>query len=113
LFSANHWALYKLQYFLARICIFSFFIFVMLYSFALHMRKTMIKKILSALAISLLCFSCTKRKTLSPFREWMQDNGKIKVLSTIAQIGDLAAAIGGDKVDCLVLVPKELDPHSL
>jgi len=72
----------------------------------------MIKKILSALAISLLCFSCTKRKTLSPFREWMQDNGKIKVLSTIAQIGDLAAAIGGDKVDCLVLVPKELDPHS-
>ncbi len=72
----------------------------------------MIKKLLSFLAISLLCFSCAKRNTLSPFREWMKDNGKIKVLSTIAQIGDLAAAVGGDQVDCLVLIPKELDPHS-
>jgi manganese/zinc/iron transport system substrate-binding protein len=42
----------------------------------------------------------------------MEDNGKIKILSTIAQIGDLVEAIGGERIDSLVLVPGESDPHS-
>jgi len=42
----------------------------------------------------------------------MKDNGKLKILSTIAQIGDLASEIGGERVDCWVLVPGDLDPHS-
>lgn len=40
------------------------------------------------------------------------NNGKIKVLSTIAMIGDLVRQIGGDQVDSLTLVRGDLDPHS-
>lgn len=45
-------------------------------------------------------------------REWMQDNGKIKVLSTLSQIGDLVKAVGGERVDSLILIQGDLDPHS-
>jgi manganese/zinc/iron transport system substrate-binding protein len=37
---------------------------------------------------------------------------RIKILSTIAQIGDLVSEIGGDRVESLVLVRGELNPHS-
>jgi manganese/zinc/iron transport system substrate-binding protein len=42
----------------------------------------------------------------------MQDNEKLKVLSTTAQIGDLVTAIGGERVDGWVLIRGDLDPHS-
>jgi manganese/zinc/iron transport system substrate-binding protein len=71
-----------------------------------------IKNILLALCILALAVSCAQKKSLPPLAEWMSENGKIKVLSTIAQIGDLAAAVGGERVDSLVLVPGEMDPHS-
>ncbi len=60
----------------------------------------------------LLSYSCTKKKSLSPLALWMQDNGKVKVLSTIAQIGGLVAEVGGERVDGWVLVSGDLDPHS-
>ncbi len=74
--------------------------------------SAVIKNILSALLAVVLCVSCTQKKSLSPLAYWMSENGKIKVLSTIAQIGDLVDAVGGERVDSLVLVPGELDPHS-
>ena len=74
--------------------------------------RAVIKSILSALLAAAICVSCAQKKSMTPLGEWMKENGRIKVLSTIAQIGDLAAAIGGERVDCLVLVPGELDPHS-
>ncbi len=37
---------------------------------------------------------------------------RIKILSTIAQIGDLVSEIGGDRIESLVLVRGELNPHS-
>lgn len=43
---------------------------------------------------------------------WRQENGKIKVLTTIAMINDLVKEVGGDRVDTLVLIRGELDPHS-
>lgn len=46
------------------------------------------------------------------FGEWMEPNGKVKVLSTIAQIGDLVEEIGGDRIDGWVLIHGDLDPHS-
>jgi manganese/zinc/iron transport system substrate-binding protein len=73
---------------------------------------SVIKNILLAILVAALCFSCAQKKSLYPLAEWMSENGKIKVLSTIAQIGDLAAAVGGERVDSLVLVPGEMDPHS-
>ncbi|MBU6447127.1 MAG: zinc ABC transporter substrate-binding protein, partial [Verrucomicrobia bacterium] len=43
---------------------------------------------------------------------WRADSGKVKILSTIAQIGDLVEDIGGERVDSLVLIQGDLDPHS-
>lgn len=74
--------------------------------------SSVIKNILIALLAMALCYSCSQKKSVSPLTVWMNDNGKIKVLSTIAQIGDIAAAIGGERIDSFVLVPGELDPHS-
>lgn len=45
-------------------------------------------------------------------KEWMQPSDKIKVLSTTAMIDDLVRLIGGGRVDSLVLIVGELDPHS-
>ncbi|MBI5273284.1 MAG: zinc ABC transporter substrate-binding protein [Chlamydiia bacterium] len=70
-------------------------------------------KILSLLLSATLLFSsCSHKKSLSRAAEWMEESGKIKTLSTIAQIGDLVTAVGGERVDGCVLVPAELDPHS-
>lgn len=44
--------------------------------------------------------------------QWHEENGKIKVLSTIAMIDDLVKQIGGEFVDCMVLIKNDLDPHS-
>ncbi len=37
---------------------------------------------------------------------------RIKVLSTIAMVGDLVSQIGGDRIDHSVLIIGEIDPHS-
>ncbi|MCC6127661.1 MAG: zinc ABC transporter substrate-binding protein [Chlamydiae bacterium] len=42
----------------------------------------------------------------------MAPSGKVKVLSTITQIGDLVEEIGGERVDQWVLMTGDLDPHS-
>lgn len=44
--------------------------------------------------------------------KWMKEDGKLKVLSTTAQVGSLVSEIGGDRVDSLVLIKGDLDPHS-
>ena len=74
--------------------------------------RVVIRNILFALFALGLAVSCGKKKSISPLSEWMQDSGKVKVLSTIAQIGDLVTFIGGERVESWVLVPFELDPHS-
>src|SRR5262245_55258644 len=71
-----------------------------------------IKNILLTLLGLTMTVSCTQKKSLSSVEEWLSDNGKIKVLSTIAQIGDRGSAVGGDRIDSLVLVPGEMGPHS-
>ena len=43
---------------------------------------------------------------------WMEDNGKLKVLSTIGMIDDLVKEIGEDRVDHIPLILGEIDPHS-
>lgn len=48
----------------------------------------------------------------SNLKQWMQPNGKVKVLSTIAMINDLVVQVGGEHVDSLSLVIGELDPHT-
>lgn len=43
---------------------------------------------------------------------WMQPNGKLKVLSTIAMIDDLVTRVGGVHIDAYTLIQGDLDPHS-
>lgn len=57
--------------------------------------------------------SCSSKKaSASRTDQWMQPNGKIKVLSTVAMIEDLVQEIGGDRIDTLTLIKGDLDPHS-
>lgn len=58
----------------------------------------------------LFAVSCTQNPAADA--TWFSDNGKVKVLSTIAMIDDLVTQIGGDRIDSTALVRGELDPHS-
>lgn len=46
------------------------------------------------------------------FQKWIENNGKVKVLSTTAMINDLVKQVGGEHVDTTTLIQGELDPHS-
>ncbi len=59
--------------------------------------------------IALLC-GCSSEP--SKLDSWMQQNGKIKVLSTTAMINDVVARVGKDKIDSITLVTGDIDPHS-
>lgn len=67
------------------------------------------KKVIFGFLFGLFGTACQPDSHLS---DWMRDNGKIKVLSTTAQIGDLVSQVGGERVDSLVLIQGNLDPHS-
>jgi len=71
-----------------------------------------IKNIFSIILLFILSISCSQKKSINYLNYWMQENGKVKILSTIGQINDLVVAIGGDRVDPIVLIRGELDPHS-
>lgn len=64
--------------------------------------------------IFLIFVGCSLGSTdhVQEFKEWMQPNGKLKVLSTIAMIHDLVQQIGGEHIDQITLIKGELDPHS-
>ncbi|MBS0629733.1 MAG: zinc ABC transporter substrate-binding protein [Verrucomicrobia bacterium] len=59
------------------------------------------------LILCILFFSCTSNAP-STFK----GEGRIKVLSTTAMIDDLVSQIGKDRIDHLVLITGEIDPHS-
>ncbi|HSX10495.1 MAG TPA: zinc ABC transporter substrate-binding protein [Chlamydiales bacterium] len=67
------------------------------------------KKVCLTLLLPLLMLGCTCKNRAS---DWMQDNKKLKVLSTTAQIASLVDAIGKDRIDGWVLIQGDLDPHS-
>jgi manganese/zinc/iron transport system substrate-binding protein len=45
-------------------------------------------------------------------KEWMKEDGRIKVVATVAMVADLVKAVGDDEVDVIVLIKGDLDPHS-
>lgn len=69
---------------------------------------------LSCLGVLILsgCAHTQQAKRQEAFRRWIEDNGKIKILSTTAMINDLVQHVGGPQVDTLTLIEGELDPHS-
>src|ERR1700722_8944557 len=68
------------------------------------------------LILSVLMQSCggssNDEKSQENLRQWMDPNGKIKVLSTTAMIDDIVKQIGGERVDSITLISGLLDPHS-
>lgn len=69
-----------------------------------------LKKVILIFLAPLCILSCqTSKNRLS---DWMKPDGKIKILSTTAQIGDLVNEIGGERVDGWILIRGDLDPHS-
>ncbi len=68
------------------------------------------KKVILSAFIALFLFNCgTSKQRVS---EWMRQDGKVKVLSTTAQVGSLVSEIGGERIDHLILIEGDLDPHS-
>jgi len=57
-------------------------------------------------------FSCQRNEKAEELAQWMSDSGKLKVLCTTAMVGDLVKQVGGDDVDCFILIQGESDPHS-
>lgn len=58
------------------------------------------------------CSSDQHLKRQAHFQQWIQNNDKVKVLSTTAMIDDLVKQVGGEYVDTMALIQGELDPHS-
>lgn len=69
-----------------------------------------LKKVILTLLAPLLILGC--QPSQNRLSSWMKEDGKIKILSTTAQVGDLVREIGGDRVDHWILIQGDLDPHS-
>jgi len=66
--------------------------------------------LINILLILMLFYGC-RSADHNLLRSWMADSNKIKVLSTVKQIGDLAADIGGERIDSWILIRGSIDPH--
>lgn len=67
--------------------------------------------LVACLMVLCLLAGCSRNQN-NQFQKWMEPNGRLKILSTTAMIDDLVKQIGGERVDSLVLIQGELDPHS-
>ncbi len=74
--------------------------------------KTLYIRLLLLLLMFSSCSSEDRAARMNDRQRWFEQNGKIKVLSTIAMISNLVEEVGGDKIDSLTLIKGELDPHS-
>lgn len=63
------------------------------------------KKVIFGILSAVFIAGCSDQKG------WFQDNGKMKVVSTTAQVNYLVAAVGGERVDTWVLIRGDMDPH--
>ena len=67
----------------------------------------------SFLILILCLIGCTNSNSKpSSLQQWLIPNGKVKVLTTTAMIGDLVMQVGGEHADVLILIKGDLDPHS-
>lgn len=76
------------------------------------MNKLLTLVVLTVLSVLMGCSCGDAPAHGMAWKDWMQPNGKVKVLSTIAMVDDLVKQVGGDYVDSAILIKGELDPHS-
>lgn len=74
------------------------------------MRRLISSLFLLGLVVSL--YGCFNEKKSSQLDLWVKGEGKIKVLSTTAMIGNLVEQIGKERVSYITLINDEVDPHS-
>src|SRR5579871_5638784 len=60
----------------------------------------------------LFLWGCSNSTAPSAMDPWVEQNGKLKVLSTTAMIDDVVRQIGRERIDHLPLIMGEIDPHS-
>lgn len=77
----------------------------------LQMMKQRMSFFLHWFILSLLCFQCSSGGN-EEARLWIKEDGKIKVLATIAMISELVKQVGGEHVATHTLIKGDLDPHS-
>lgn len=73
------------------------------------------RKCLLLFGVLLLVVSCKNfmsDRSHSHLQEWMQQDGKMKVLCSTAMVADIVQQVGGELIDCLTLIQGENDPHS-
>ncbi len=70
------------------------------------------KGIIAGILLLIVLASCGESGRREETKNWMTPNGKMKVLSTVAMLNDLAVGIGGEYVDGITLIQADLDPHS-
>lgn len=63
------------------------------------------------LLVAACLFGCNPKEP-SPLSQWMEPNGKVKVLSMTGMIHDLVKEVGGERIDAVTLIMGEMDPHS-
>src|SRR5579872_4447872 len=108
-----NWGLYKSGSFHARM--FVFFSFFLIRNILIYVSSKgincmfLLKKVCLLLILTSIAIGCSSKNRLN---EWMKESPRVKILSTTAQIGDLAEEIGGERVDGWVLIQGDLDPHS-
>lgn len=65
---------------------------------------------IAALLLLTACSSGQERRQAT--KDWMNPNGKLKVLTTTAMIANLVEEIAGNNIDVLTLIQGDSDPHS-
>ncbi len=68
------------------------------------------KKLCSFFLVTILLFSGCQSSAKEEAK--VSTGHRLKVLSTIAMVGDVVAQIGGDRIEHSVLITGEIDPHS-
>jgi manganese/zinc/iron transport system substrate-binding protein len=83
-------------------------------SYARSLLKLMRGFFCYLIGILLICGCSTDhhQKRQAHFKQWIQNNGKVKVLSTTAMVNDIVKQVGGERVDTMTLIEGQLDPHS-
>lgn len=69
-------------------------------------------RLLLCLIVFMPLMSCGRNNPSQQTNQWMERNGKLKVLATTAMIEDVVRHVGGEHIDTSILIKGELDPHS-
>lgn len=67
------------------------------------------RQFLCVFLLSILCLGSGCKRSES---SWNKENGKVKVLTTIAMIDDIISQVGKEHVESITLIKGELDPHT-